>query len=387
MGIYVTGIAIALDRIPAAPNARDFFYVGKIGGWLSNPFSRSVEIANTIKQETQALPPQRRILSTYSSLIDMLADSKNASGVDYIIHALGEDLRQQYRDRFQAAQPEYITTIREDYTGWETWVRRVNWWFYREFIPQYRPVDATFYNIIWRRNQQANPVPPAAIQCAIEPQTAHSVNLVFSSNPLNPADAVASSAYYVDVELNYALTVKSTGVPLIGNRGVVNATEVKVAVPKGIPFEGVFSYGMPPRHEHWHLPLIHRLGEPSVMRVTGYPEERSTLQVFSCNARLSAPESLFELTRESPPQNVTNAEWKNGIAVGRQNQPEPPSKAGFLFDDPIPQSLLIPGMMVEFAHSGARKIVALRGSEVWVTGEALDPVMDGYPHAIKLRIK
>ncbi|UIE37303.1 hypothetical protein [Leptodesmis sichuanensis] len=58
-----------------------------------------------------------------------------------------------------------------------------------------------------------------------------------------------------------------------------------------------------------------------------------------------------------------------------------------MFDDPLPQSLLIPGMMVEFAHGGARQIVTFRGSEVWVTGEALDPVMDGYPQAIKLRIK
>ncbi len=383
---YVTFVVKALPRISPTPDAANYMYVKKLGGWLPNAFSRSIEIGNKIKQETQSLPPQRRILSTYASLIDTLADSKNVSGVDYIIHALGEDLRQQYRDRFQAAMPEYITTIREDYTAWETWVRRVNWWFYREFILQYRPVNATFYNIIWQRKQPSSPIPSVAIDCAISPQKANSVNLVFSSNLLNQADAATSSTYYVDVELNYALTVKSTGMPLIGSRGIVNATEVKVAIPKENPL-GSSSYGMPPRHSHWHIPLIHRFGEPSVLNMTGYPEDRATLRVLSCNARPLVPESLFEMIQETTAKNFTDADWKNGIAMNGYNQPEFLSKAGFLFDDSAPQALLVPGMMVEFAQGGRRKILAIRERQVWVTGEALDPVMDGYPHAIKLRIK
>lgn len=387
IGFYVTGIGMALKRIPPVPNTANYFYVEKLGGWLSNAFSRSVEIANQIKQETHELPPQRRILSTYASVIDTLADSKNASGVDYIIHALGEAKRQQYQERYRAAMPEYITTIREDYSNWENWIRRVNWWFYQEFIPQYHPVDATFYNLIWKRNTQPRFVPSSPVQCEINPQKSNSVNLVFSSNLQDQASISANSIYYVDVELNYVLAVRNTGIPLIGNRGIVNATEVKVAVPQGIPSEGVFSYGMPPHHQHWHIPLIHRLGELSVLNLKGYPKDRATLQVFSCKARLLAPKSEFELVQETTPQNVTDADWKNGIAMNRQNQPALPSKAGFLFANPAPQTLLIPGMMVEFAQGGARKIVAFRGREVWVTGDALDPVMDGYPHSIKLRIK
>ncbi|MDX2242974.1 MAG: hypothetical protein NW224_20025 [Leptolyngbyaceae cyanobacterium bins.302] len=384
--LYTIGILTALDRLPNPPNSTDYFYAKKLGGWLSNSFLRGTEIAEEIRKETQDLPPQQRILSTYSSMIDTLAESKNATGIDYIIHALGEDARQRYRDRFHVAKPKYITTIREDYSTWETWIRRVNWWFYREFVQQYQPINATFYNILWQRVEQPKPSPSIPIQCTLDPIKSNSTNLILSSQTQEQGSS-SQSTYYVDVELNYALDVARSGVPIIGQRGLVNAAEVKVAESKRFLGEKVVSYGLPPRHQHWHIPVIHRLGEPAILNLTGYPENRATLQVAGCKAEILAPTNRFEINQMTIAKNVTADGWINGIAVNHKRPIQAPTQAGFLFQDPHPFTLLIPSMMVEFPHGGVRQIVEIRGNEVWVTGEALDPKLDGYPNPINFKIR
>ena len=385
ISFYGVGIAVAIDRIPSPPKPANYFYVDQLGGWLSKSFGRGVDIANEIESQTRELPPEKRILSTYASMIDVLAGSKNVTGVDYIIHALGEQTRQRYRDRFLETKPEFITTLRVDYSNWENWVRRVNWWFYREFLTAYQPIDATFYNLIWKRLETPITPPNVDISCTIQPQANNSVNLVFSSQlPSTNVDQF-NSPYYVDVALDYALTVKSSGVPLIGKRGLVTASEIAVGTKKGLPVEGASSYGLPPKHPNWHVPLIYRVGETSVLNLTGAPAERATLQVSSCKAQLLVPESRFELIRQTRPKNLTSDRWKNGIAVGVQ--PGAPSQAGFVFERPVAGEILLPRMTVEFARGGSREVVAVQGDAVWVTGDALDPVQDGYPQPVVLKMK
>jgi len=383
--IYVVGIVVALDRIPSAPNATNYFYVNQLGGWLPDSFLRAIAIAEKIRLDTQTLPPERRILSTYASMIDTLAGSKNATGIDYIIHALGESARQRYLDRYQAANPQYITTIREDYSAWENWVRRVNWWFYREFLRDYEPVEATFYNMIWRRREQPLTVPSAPIQCAINLKKPNSVNLTVTSD--RPNEVTSDPIYFIDLELDYALHVQSSGVPVIGSRGLVNATEVQVAIPKAIPADGLASYGLPPHHSNWHIPVIHRLGETSIVNLTGFPEARAVLEVSRCQAEITAPATIFEITRPTTAKNVSDEQWQNGIAINTENRVDTPSKAGFLSQDPIPYGLLLPGMMIKFPRSGLRKVIEVRGNEIWVSGDSLDPKFDGYPNTINLEIK
>jgi hypothetical protein len=383
ISIYTASIVIALDHLPGAPRAPNYFYVKTLGGWLPNSFSRAIEIAENIADQTQDLPPERRILSTYASMIDTLAGSRNATGIDYIIHALGEDARQKYRDRYQMAQPKFITTIRTDYSTWENWVRRVNWWFYREFLPQYELVDATFYNLIWQRREQPQMVPQIPVQCTIKPQKPNSVNLTFTSQ----STPDSNQTYYLDVSLAYALSVQKNGIPRIGDRGLINATEIKVPPTQPGSAAGLATYGLPPHHDHWTIPVIHRLGEPSIINLTGFPEDRTTLKVDECTARILTPADRFAMTQTISAKAVSDDQWQNGIAIGTQGRTDIPSKAGYLSPDPMPYGLLIPGMMIEFPQGGVRKVVEIRGNQVWVDGDALAPQRDGYPNPIRLLIR
>ncbi|MBD2019959.1 hypothetical protein H6F43_07125 [Leptolyngbya sp. FACHB-36] len=355
----------------------NYFYVETLGGWLPNYFKAAFQIAEQIRDETQMLPNTQRMLSTYASMMDVVVGSKNVTGVDYIIHALGDKARQNYLDHWRVAPPEYITTIREDFTDWESWIRRLNWWFYRSFAHDYKPVVATPYNIVWKRSSTPTAYDTSAADCTIRRERNNTVELsVAIRNRLNSNNL--NEVYVVDLALNYYLDVKPSGIPFLGKRELINATETRTPFSKPIAFIGNRSYGLPPRHQDWHIPVEVRPGTTSTLRLVGYPETRSTLVVERCSAQLFAPTSTFAVTKVLQPANISNSEWEKGISVASGEKATPlPS---FMANEAV-AATIYPGDTITFASSNSRRIVAVEGGRVWVTGPELDPLNDGYPHS------
>ena len=82
----------------------------------------------------------------------MAVNQFQPSGVDYIIHVLGDDAREKYLNSFLDGNCKYAATIREEYTTWEYWIRSANWFFYRELYQRYYPISTNSYQMIWRKN-------------------------------------------------------------------------------------------------------------------------------------------------------------------------------------------------------------------------------------------
>jgi len=378
----VANVVISFNRIPRIP-ARDFMYVSELGGWLPNRFESAVQIAREIGDRTSQIPPNQRMLSTYASAMDVIANSKNVTGTDYIIHALGSSMRDHYLDRFQATQPEYVTTLREDYTPWETWLRRVNWWFYREMLPNYEIVDATFYNFVWKR-KAAIAVPSfPQVECRLAKVSDREVDVILMG--LSPqGEKTLNASYYVDISLDYSSAVRSSGIPIIGSRGLVNAEEIrKLGKPKPT---NIF-YGMPPRYESWHIPIEYQVGEESIIRLRAYPEDRATLTVTRCSASAISTAESFELSRTFAVEPTPEPGWSNGIAIASSSTNPAENKAAVMINHLDPSQLLNPGTVIQFAHSGERQVGDMQGKKVWVTGAMLDPVKDGYPNPVIVKLQ
>ncbi len=364
----------------------NFFYTAELNGWLNKRFAPAYEVAERIRQQTQTLPPTQRMLSTYSSMMDVVVGSKNVTGVDYIIHALGDRARTRYLDRWKAAMPEYITTIREDFTDWEAWVRRTNWWFYRNFATVYRPIAASHYNIIWRRSKTAKEIEIPTAECTVRRNSDNSADLIINTQRTPPVRGTRSldptkedDVYFIDLALKYRLNVKNAWVPLFG-RGLINAIEIQTPSLKSLGHPNSRAYGLPPRHQDWHVPIEHRLGTPSVLRLVGYPEDRTTLAIDRCQAQMFLPLSAFTVTKKLQPADISNQSWKNGISIASPNQ------VGFMTNDSQISTIYV-GDSVTFAHSEKRKIIAIQDSKVWVSGSSLDPIKDGYPNSIVITQK
>lgn len=91
--------------------------------------------------------------ATYASAQEVVEDIFQPSGTDYIIHVLGDSQREEYLNTFRDGDFKYAATIRPEYTTWEYWIQRANWFFYRELYQRWHPVFANAYELYWERNE------------------------------------------------------------------------------------------------------------------------------------------------------------------------------------------------------------------------------------------
>lgn len=92
------------------------------------------------------------MFSTYASAREVLTDQFQPSGTDYIIHVLGDSSREEYLNCFNEGNFDYVVTMRREFTLWEYWVVRANWFFYREMYNNYQPVYSNSYETYWEKN-------------------------------------------------------------------------------------------------------------------------------------------------------------------------------------------------------------------------------------------
>lgn len=56
--------------------------------------------------------------ATYATVQEVMEGTFQPTGIDYIIHVLGDGQRQKYLDAFKSGSFKYAVTIRDDYTDW-----------------------------------------------------------------------------------------------------------------------------------------------------------------------------------------------------------------------------------------------------------------------------
>ncbi|WP_285712494.1 hypothetical protein [Erythrobacter oryzae] len=94
-------------------------------------------------------PADRRLLSVYTSPLDIAAGVRSPADVGSLIHALGPEKRAAFTALVARGEVAAVTTIAPDYSGWEGWLTRANWPFFRALRDNYHPVARTEQNIVW----------------------------------------------------------------------------------------------------------------------------------------------------------------------------------------------------------------------------------------------
>lgn len=139
------------------------------------------------------------VFSTYSSGLEGVTGQFQPSKFDYIIHALGDDARQDYLQTFDDGNFKYATTVRESAVDFEHWIRDANWFFYRELYKNYHPVFANSYELFWEKNAdgESHEVPVDKIDFDVEEQEDGSIVL-----KVNCDKKISGTA---DVNINYSI--------------------------------------------------------------------------------------------------------------------------------------------------------------------------------------
>ncbi len=212
---------------------------------LSEPMQRFIDQAAPILDESENIEQPRLLWSTYSGLYESKLGVFNPSEWDYIIHALGDD-RQKYLAKFEEYQPQFVTTIRNDYEHYEEWVRSTMFPLYRTLLFNYKIVAETPYTFLWKHVPPGETVARAETPIELQPVAP----LKYEVPAVNKDEDLA----LIIVDVEYETRNPWRWLPLIGNspRFLVHFTGSRAA----------YDVSLPPRLKQHSFSVIPKPGEP-----------------------------------------------------------------------------------------------------------------------------
>lgn len=238
--------------------------------------------------DVAGLPDDRRLLSVYSSVVSLASRSRQEVP-DYAIHALGT----RQAERFVAALDDGYANVeapdpgRSPFGGWSS---RMTWPFYRKLFSEWHPVGSTGYSTIWAR--RAVPLEPGRfVECLAE---LGADGLTWSLRVGSPQESPGETEY-VEVTVLLEPTLKSSGVPLIGARGIILLASPAESLDDRV--EDTLTADISTLAlKRWtaqlvpgplSFPVVHSPGRMTSVGLRAFPSGRATAGVVSCAARVA----------------------------------------------------------------------------------------------------
>lgn len=98
-----------------------------------------------------------KVWSFYTGILNQEMGVMNPTkgGYDYIIHALGQQRRQDYLNDFKKDKPQFVMTFTQQYFAWESWMENEHWDLYSVIDQNYEVVKQTPTYALWKRKDQS----------------------------------------------------------------------------------------------------------------------------------------------------------------------------------------------------------------------------------------
>lgn len=163
--LAVEGFAVAATATASDRTA----FSRELGFYVTAHTARDLAAMQRIAADWDArkVPPDRRLLSVYTSPLDIAAGVRSPAAVGSLIHALGEGNRAAMTALVAEREVAAVTTIAPRYSGWEGWLVRANWPFFHALQRQYRAIGANDQHVLWVR-ARTRAAPLARAQCRAE---------------------------------------------------------------------------------------------------------------------------------------------------------------------------------------------------------------------------
>ncbi|OXM88409.1 hypothetical protein [Paenibacillus rigui] len=301
-GLYLS--FFHLDETIGRLHSKRETFVPELNGYLSK-YGKELNIASNKVIKTND------VFSTYASALEVLSNQYQSSGMDYIIHVLGDKYRTKYLDKFHSLQPEFVTTMREDFFPYELWVKRANWFFYRELLTSYKAEAITPYSTIWKKQINEN-IYNNNVQYSIEQKSENSVEIIAKTDDkLNNV--------IVDFSISYRSQWNNKRFFGFGLRKIVSVQD-GWSSEKVNDLGTAGGYNLPDTAELINIPVRIINGEGRTV-LSAYPANMTNLRVSEFKAlkiisdvpsNLSSLNNLYKLENIKV-ENLTDVNWQNGI--------------------------------------------------------------------------
>lgn len=271
-------VGIRTQQADTAQVRQDLTYQPELGGWMGDQ-------AEKLDRERTVLDGAA-VFGTYAGGVETLTGQFQPTGVDYIIHAMGDRQRLNYLLAFQNGDFTYAETPSPKVASYERWARNANWWFYRDLYRFWEPAGSTSYcggmHLIWQRTADGDLQQPTTV--TLEQTAPNRVTLTVTAD--DPAfDGVA------DVTLDYAVSLD--GHPLHSYLYVNCVTEERLWAERGK--DGSANYFLPTDRTTAQIPVT-IAGGVGVVELEVWPTDAASLTVSAAtvNATTVDWEYFFE---------------------------------------------------------------------------------------------
>jgi hypothetical protein len=212
--------------------------------------------------------------STYATATEAALGMHHPSHSDYIIHVLGDTQKMDYLAKFAKENPSVVITPKEDKVYWEHWSMRVNWWFYRELLSQYKNEENGPFWRLWTKKAHSD---EATVSCQSEVIDRGSIKITLQSSSGGRGIAETLVTYKAQSPW-YARTLVN----------VIDPSYEK-AIGKVLSIAGAntnraggIGYGIPPQAQQQPIPVfLDEKGYGSIV-VRSYPEGKGELFASPC---------------------------------------------------------------------------------------------------------
>lgn len=154
-------------RLATSPaRAERTVYDPALGFYVTPDYARDLAAMRRLAAawDKAGVPQDRRLLSVYTSPLDIAAGVRSPADVGSLIHALGPDKRAAFTALAARREVAAVTTIAPDYSGWEGWLLRANWPFFRALRENYAPLAQGDQQVLWVR-AEGKRLAPAPASC------------------------------------------------------------------------------------------------------------------------------------------------------------------------------------------------------------------------------
>ena len=215
-------------------------YIDEIGFYVTPAKAEDLKAIKRFSSylDARAVPEDERLLSVYTSTLDIAAGTKSPASVGSLIHALGPDNRASF-NKLLFGEAIAVSTIAPDYTGWEGWNTRANWPFFKTLRELYDPFARSDQNILWVR--RGGGLVKNAANCEVIHQTLDRFEVVVTSDVSGLASLYIEREAF-DAEPRTALLTVTENSPFTRSvneaqwsdfprYGIANAEVVEVPAP------------------------------------------------------------------------------------------------------------------------------------------------------------
>ncbi len=242
-------------------HSKKVVYIKELGGYFSNYGESINDAVDKIKD--------KKIFSTYASAIENVTDQFQPTGIDYIIHCMGDKQRDEYLNVFKEGNFDYVTTVDKPNVYSSKWIVNSNWFFYRELYKNYKPIFTTEYNVFWEKSNEEIKTNQDAKINKIKANN-HTYNITVTTDD-------TSFSGVADLKLSYNSEFKRSFFKTLDINKYVYVKDVTGKTLLKDKSE-IINYNIPSSSEQYYIPvtIINGVGK---IQITTYPLYNTKLEI------------------------------------------------------------------------------------------------------------